>query len=529
MKAADVLVRCLENEGVEFIFGIVGKETLELANSLSKSEQIQFIGVRHEQGAAFMADVYGRLSGKAGICLSTLGPGATNLLTGVASAQLDHSPLVALIGQADIQRQHGESHQYLDIPKLFEPATKWSTQIESPQTLPTIVRKAFKLATLEKPGSVVLVLPENIAPQEISTPPLEVNPLPGNTPAVEEIEAANLLLTKHLKPFILIGNGVVRQDAIKELRTFINHLEAPASHSFMAKGVLEKEHPQNYFTFGFNEKDEVLSGIQEADLLITIGLDFVEKLPNHWNKKKLPVLHIDTLPAETNEYYPAKIELAGNIKKTLQLLNQSGLPKKSWEPSGNLKGHITEAYQLNEYQRGPNDQQMTIGHVLQCIESLSPDDTILISDVGAHKVSIARTYQPKMPNRVIISNGLATMGIAIPGCIGAKLACPDSTVIAITGDGGALMNFAEIETAARLGLSFIILVINDSMLKLEDEQMKKKFGESFGVSFQNPDFAKLAASFGIHSKKVTTMKELEDSLEESLSSREGITLIELLM
>ncbi|WP_144548251.1 acetolactate synthase large subunit [Bacillus sp. X1(2014)] len=525
MKVSDVVVHCLENEGVEYVFGIVGTEVLDVADSLSKSTQIQYVNVRHEQGAAFMADVYGRLSNKVGVCLSTLGPGATNLITGMASAQLDHSPLVAIIGQAGVERHHRESHQYMDLVKMFEPATKWSTQINESQTVPEKIRKAFRMAKMEKPGSVAITLPENFSSQMIAGSPLPVTSLPESVPFQESIEAACTLIKKHTKPFVIVGNGVNRQEAVPELLTFVESLQSPVTHSFMAKGVLAKEHPLNYYTLGFKENDEVLTGLKEADLLIVIGFDFVEKLPKDWNEKKLPVLHIDALPAEINDYYPVEIELVGNLKKTLQLLNQSGLSTKSWSPSGGLKDQIKAAYQINQLVSGT--LHLTIENVLHCVESHTTEDTIVISDVGAHKVSIARIYQPKKPNRLIISNGLAAMGIAIPGAIGAKLACPNDPVICITGDGGALMNFAEIETAKRLGLSFIIIVLNDSMLKLEVSQMNKKFGDNYGVTFQNPDFVRLAASFGINGMRASTLDEFENIFNEALQSVGEIFLIEV--
>ncbi|MFL6555292.1 MAG: thiamine pyrophosphate-binding protein, partial [Bacillus sp. (in: firmicutes)] len=350
MKVTDVLVHCLENEGVEYVFGIVGTESLDLANSLSKSTQIQYVNVRHEQGAAFMADVYGRLSKKVGVCLLTLGPGATNLLTGIASAKLDHSPIVALIGQAGMERHHRESHQYIDIVNMFSPATKWSTQINDSQTVPAVIRKAFRIAKMEKPGSVAVTLPNNFVTQMIPGKPLPVTSLPECVPVNKAIESAITMVKKHLKPFIIIGNGVIRQEAVPELLTFIDTLQSPVTHSFMAKGVLAKDHPLNFFTFGFKENDAVLPGLNEADLLIVIGFDFVEKLPNDWNQKKLPVLHIDTLPSEINEYYPAEVELVGSIKKTLQLLNQSVLPTKSWVPTGGLKEQIKKAFQIDQTQ-----------------------------------------------------------------------------------------------------------------------------------------------------------------------------------
>jgi acetolactate synthase-1/2/3 large subunit len=527
MKVTDVVVQCLENEGVEYVFGIVGSETVDLADSLSKSKQIQFVNVRHEQGAAFMADVYARLSQKVGVCFSTLGPGATNLVTGIANAKLDHSPVVALLGQADIERHHDESHQYLDLVKLFEPVTKWSTEIKSPETVPMVIRKAFKIAKVEKPGTVAITLPENFAAQMISKAPLPVTPLPESVPLPETIKAACDLIKNHRKPFVLVGNGVIRQEAVPELQNFINALQSPVTQSFMSKGILEKGHPLNFFTFGYKENDEVLAGIKEADLLIVIGLDFVETLPKHWNQNKLPVLHIDPLPAEINEFYPVKIELVGNIKKTLQLLNHSDVPSRSWLPSGDLKKQIISAYKMDGTQDESNLLPLTIENILHSIEKLSTENTIILSDVGAHKVSVTKTFQPKKANRLIISNGLASMGIAIPGSIGAKLACPNDPVICMTGDGGALMNFAEIETAKRLGLAFIIIVLNDKMLKLEVQQMNKKFGTNYGVTFQNPDFVGLANSYGIKGKRANSMDEFENIFKESLQSLKEMILIEV--
>jgi acetolactate synthase-1/2/3 large subunit len=253
----------------------------------------------------------------------------------------------------------------------------------------------------------------------------------------------------------------------------------------------------------------------------------VEQLPQHWNDKRIPVLHIDSLPAEINEYYPVAIECVGNIQKTLQLLNQMGLPAKSWAPYGNLKEKIISTNQINDSKAKTSNPPFTIEGILHCIEDFTSENTIVISDVGAHKVSIARTYQPKKPNRLIISNGLASMGIAIPGSIGAKLACPNDPVICISGDGGALMNFAEIETAKRLGLSFIIIVINDSMLKLEVQQMTKMFGESYGLNFHNPDFVQLAASFGIKGMRAENLNEFETNLKEALQTLNEFVLIEV--
>lgn len=522
MKATDVLVRCLENEGVEYIFGVMGKETLDLVDSLSRSKKIQFVNTRHEQGAAFMADVYARLSHKAGVCTSTLGPGATNLLTGIASATLDFSPVVALIGQAGFERQHKESHQYLDLVKIFEPAAKWSIQIKDSLTLAEVVHKAFRTAKMEKPGAVIVELPENLAAQEISDDAITIIPAPTLMTVDEEIIPAVDQINNSQRPFIIVGNGVIRAKAVTEVNAFIDCLQAPVTHSMKAKGILPKDNPFNYFTFGFSEKDEVLPGIEKADLLIVIGYDFVERLPKEWNKKKVPVIHVNATSAEPDEYYPLKSELIGDVKRVMQAMIDLKIIPKPWEPSGNLREKIKQSYHIY----GGGKSSLSITSILQAIEKRPCGNTIVLSDVGSHKISIAKTYQPKKPNKVIISNGLASMGIAIPGAIGAKLACPADPVICITGDGGALMNFAEIETAVRLGLAFVIIVLNDSKLKLEEQMMMQKLGNDYGTAFGNPDFVRLAESFGIRGERPASINEFEDILDKALTKNE-FTLIEI--
>jgi acetolactate synthase I/II/III large subunit len=526
MKATDLLVQCLENEGVEYVFGIMGKETLDLMDSLSKSEKIQFINVRHEQGAAFMADVYGRLSKKVGVCLATLGPGATNLLTGIASANLDHSPVVAITGQAGMERQHPESHQYLDNVKIFEPATKWSVQVKESQSIAKIIRKAFRVATMEKPGAVLIDLPENLASQMVSNQPLPVVPVPKSIPVSQEVEAALGLIRQCQKPLIIVGNGVIRQDAAREFLAFVEKLQSPVIHSFMAKGVMPKDHPLNFFTFGFSKDDEALPLIEQSDLLIVVGYDFIEKLPKEWNTKKHPIVHIDALPAEMDEYYPVKAELVGDITQTFKAIHNQDIPTKKWSPMGNVKEKMKQTYGIDS---DTKSQTLTIENILKLMEKVTTEETILISDVGAHKISIAKTYQPKQENTLIISNGLASMGIALPGAIGAKLACPTAPVICLTGDGGALMNISELETAKRLGLSLIIIVLNNSTLKLEEQMMKEKFGNSFGADFGNPDFVRLAESFGVKGVRPQTLDDFEKILLDAINSTSEITLIDVPM
>ncbi|WP_335518907.1 acetolactate synthase large subunit [Neobacillus drentensis] len=527
MRASDLVVSCLENEGVEYVFGIIGKEVIDLGDSLSASEKITYIPVRHEQGAAFMSDVYGRISGKPGVCLATLGPGAANLLTGIVSANLDHSPVIALTGQKGLDQQHKNAHQYIDIQKVFEPVTKWSIQIKAKNTIPEIIRKSFRMAIEEKPGAVVIEFPENIAAENVITNPLAVTRLPKSVPAFEAFKLTAQVLNQSARPFIIVGNGVIRQDAVLEVQSFIEQLGSPIATSFMAKGILPKDHPQNFYTFGFMEKDYVLRGFEEADLLIVIGFDIVEKLPSEWNKKKVPVIHIAATAADVDGYYPVHAELVGNLKETLPLFLANSLKAKSWQPSGGLKSRIEESYSIVE--KANTDSTLTIETLLHVLERVQTKQTIVISDVGSHKVTIARTYQPKHAKQLIISNGFASMGISIPGAIGAKLAAPEKTVICVTGDGGALMNFSELETAKRLGLSFVIILLNDSMLKLEVDTMKKEFGESFGATFTNPDFVQLAESYGARGMKATNVEEFEAMLTEAINCQGEIVLIDTIV
>ncbi|MCR2821219.1 acetolactate synthase large subunit [Lederbergia panacisoli] len=522
MKAADTLVHCLENEGVEYIFGIVGKETLDFIDSLSKSKQITFIPVRHEQGAAFMASAYGKFSSKTGVCMSTLGPGATNLMTGIASSFLDYSPVVAITGQTGLNKENKPSHQFINIVKMFDPITKLAVEILDNLSIQEIIRNAFRISQMEKPGPAILVVPENLAMEPAPPKIIPVLPMPCNQPDHLSITKAYYILNESKKPFVVVGSGVIRQEGVKELIKFSERLQAPVTHSFTAKGILPKENPFNYFAFGFEENDLVLSGIDEADLLIVIGFDFVERLPKEWNRNKIPVLHIDAHPAHVDEFYPVTSELIGNIPMTLQEMNSLPISSKNWTPSGNLKTSIEQTYQITYNEKNLSQLPLTTENILHVIEKVSTDQTILISDVGAHKIAVARTYQPKQAGDILISNGFASMGIAIPSSIGAKLARPNDSIICIMGDGGALMNFAEIETARRLGLSFIMIVLNDYVLELEKQMMNKKFGNSFGVNFGNPDFVQLATSFGVKGVRPQTLNEFEKLLKSALSSEELI-------
>jgi acetolactate synthase-1/2/3 large subunit len=521
VKASDLFIKCLENEGVEYIFGVPGEENTDMIDSMIDSK-IEFIVVHHEQAAAFMADVYGRLTGKPGVCLGTLGPGATNLLTGVGDAYLDRSPLVVITGQAELERIHKESHQYVDIIGMYKEVTKWNQQIRVPHTIPEIVRKAFKTAVLEKPGATHIELPEDIAMMKTEGEPLPINPLPRTVPADEEIRQAAEAINQAKKPIILAGNGVMRQRAWDALLQFTETANIPVVNTFMAKGVLPSEHPLTLYTVGLQAKDYVLCGFDVADLIITIGYDFVEYLPKYWNDEVMnKVVHIDSQPAEIDAYYPLQVELVGDIGLTLQKLTNQVKKKDLWPEVGQLRKRIVEELHASDNTSG---SPIIPQRIIADIKKAEKGEAIVISDVGAHKLWVARMYQPDKPNHTIISNGFASMGIAIPGAMAAKIAYPEKPVVAVTGDGGFLMNGVELATAKRLGLAFVIVIFHDSKYGLIEWKQLNKFERTHAIEFTTPDFIQFAQSFGVSARKITHSDELLPALQEALASNEIVLL-----
>jgi acetolactate synthase-1/2/3 large subunit len=514
MDTAELLVQCLENEGVEYIFGVPGEENLQVLQALKKSS-IQFITTRHEQGAAFMADVYGRLTGKAGVCLSTLGPGATNLMTGVADAQLDRAPLVAITGQVGTDRMHIESHQYLDLVAMFAPVTKWNAQIVRPSITPEIVRKAFKLAQTEKPGAVHIDLPENIAAMAVEGKPLRRDGQEKSYASMQSIQQAAIALSQATNPMVLVGNGAIRARASDALIEFATALNLPVANTFMGKGVLPYQHPLSLWTVGLQQRDYITCGLERADLLVAVGYDLVEYSPKKWNPDgDIPILHINATPAEIDSSYIPRVEVVGDIADSLteilKRVNRQGLP----EPA-NLK--LREEIRA-DYQRYADDVGFPVKPqkiIYDLRQVMGPED-IVISDVGAHKMWIARNYHCDRPNTCLISNGFASMGIAIPGAIAAKLVNPSQRVVAVTGDGGFMMNCQELETARRLGTAFVTLIFNDGGYGLIEWKQHNYYGESAFVHFTNPDFVKLAESMGLKGYRIETAEDLMPTLKEAL-------------
>jgi acetolactate synthase-1/2/3 large subunit len=520
MKVSDLFVKCLENEGVAYVFGVPGEETEDLVFSL-ESSTIRFIPTRHEQGAAFMADVWGRLTGKAGVCLSTLGPGATNLMTGVADAYLDKSPLVAITGQAGLGRIHKESHQYLDVVDMFRPTTKWNSAVPSPDSAPEIVRKAFKIAESEKPGAVHIELSEDIAGLESSRQPLPAIRVRRPDPDTRAIEQAAQLLRQAKKPLIIAGNGAIRKLASTELRAFVARHRVPVVNTFMGQGAISDDSPASLYTIGFGFRDLVMEAVDQADLVMTVGYDLAEYAPDAWNPRldKL-ILHVDFTPAEVDTHYQPAVEVVADISASLRALNaQVRDGEVADDPSwyAPIRRRIQEEIASYDLKEG---EPFTIPGTLNVLREIMGEEDLLISDVGMHKIWIARNFPVNCPNGCLISNGLASMGIALPGGIAAALQNPRRRIVAAMGDGGFLMNSQELETAKRLGVAFVILIFNDNDYGMISWKQRLSRGRATGTRLTNPDFTAYAESFGIRGFCPATLAELRGTLRAAIESRE---------
>jgi acetolactate synthase-1/2/3 large subunit len=513
MTAAELFVQCLEAEDVEFVFGLPGEENLELLDALSRSS-IRFISTRHEQGAAFMADVYGRITGRAGVCLSTLGPGATNLVTGIADAFQDRAPVVAITAQVARSVLHKESHQSIDIVGMFRGITKWNIQVEQPSVIPEVVRKAFKIAQAEKPGPCHIELPRDVAGQEAQGRPLDTERVRRPSPDRPSLARAAELIRDAKSPIILAGNGVIRGGASAELFRFSRATNIPVANTFMSKGVVPWTYDLSLMSIGLQAHDYVSCGFDQADLVLAVGYDFVEYSPKHWNPAgDKTIVHIDVTPSEVDAAYQPAVEVVADIRESLELLGELITVKKQHALAAKLRRYI-----LDDLKRfaASDEMPMPPQRILHDIrEVLGPGD-LVISDVGAHKLWIARMFLALEPNTVIISNGFASMGIALPGAIAAKLIEPERPVVAICGDGGFLMNCQELETAVRLKVNPVIIVFNDNSYGLIRWKQEAEFGKAFGVDVGNPDFVALAKAFGANGYRVDRPADLRPVLAEAL-------------
>ncbi len=518
IKASDLFVECLEAEGIEYIFGVPGEENADFMMSLERSEKIRFVLTRHEQGAAFMAEIYGRLTGNPAVCLGTLGPGATNLITGVADSNMDRAPMLVITGQGASTRLHKESHQAMDVVAMFDPVTKWAGTVWHPNNIPEIVRKAVRLARSEKPGACHIELPEDIAKLETAAAPLEPRRYRRAVADPEMVERAFELLKNAKQPVILAGNGCIRTRASAELRRLCENTGIGVISTFMAKGCVDMDADYCLFTIGLGAKDMVSWAIDEADVVLALGYDLVEYHPRLWNPgDDKHIIHADFLPAEIDWRYHPETELVGDLAATLRRLNELV------EDGGGLAYDLSAQRRVRERMLedfAEHADDATTGSIRpqkvlwDVRKAMGPQD-ILLSDVGAHKMWIARHYHCHEPNTCLIPNGFCSMGFALPGAIAASLVYPERRVLAICGDGGFLMNCQEMETATRLGSNIVVMVWEDGGYGLIEWKQETEFGRHTELGFGNPDWLALAGAFGWSGHRVEHAHDLAGVLEQA--------------
>ena len=516
---AQLLVRCLENEGVKYVFGIPGEENIHFIDALNSSSSIRFILVHHEQSASFMADMYGRVTGKAGVCSATLGPGAINLLLGTADAFTDSVPLIALSAQVGVDREYKETHQFIDLVSMFKPITKWAAQIGIPSSVPAMIRKAFKLAQTERPGACYLAIPQDIEqmPVSIDLQPLLRSEVYDSYPSPSQVLRAARILEQAKSPVMLAGHGAARNNAQDALIRFSKGLHIPVATTFMGKGVFPDNHTNALGTVGFMRHDYVNFGFDMADVLICIGYDMQEFDPARINPNAdKKIIHISRYAAEVDPHYPVSVGIESNISMALdELAKNVNVNSKQWPKAGNCK---IQNLLREELEQGALDDSFPIKPqriVSDTRLALEASDIVLV-DTGALKMWMARLYPTYKPNTCLISNGLSTMAFALPGAIAVKLACPERKVLAASGDGGFLMLGSELETAVREHVPIVVLIWEDQSYGLIKWKMDLEMGHHSSVDFNNPDFVKYVESQGAKGYKITKAADLLPTLKYAL-------------
>ncbi len=522
--AAELIVKCLENEGVSVVFGIPGEENIRFIKALAASD-IRYVLTRHEQGAAFMAEMYGRVTGRAAVVSATLGPGAINLQLGVADATTNSTPMVAISAQVGQDREYKESHQYVDLVSMFAPITQWSAGIPTAHAIPEMVRKAFKVAETERPAAVYLAVPEHLDADTADYP--ELAPLPRNVvradaPAARQVARAVDILRTAQRPVVLAGHGAARSNATDALIQFAEKLGIKVANSFHGKGVMPDDHPNSIGTLGFMRHDYVNFGFDTADVVIAVGYELQEFDPVRINPQAdKKILHIHRFPAEVDAHYSVDVGIIGDISDSLNQLTDAldGRRFDDFEVPGS--GLLDQ-----EFARGQQDSRYPLAPqrvVADIREALGRNDVVLV-DTGATKMWMARLYPTYRRNTCLISNGLSTMGFALPGALGVKLAQPGSKVLSVVGDGAFLMNSQEIETAMREKIPLVVLIWEDGGYGLIQWKMDLELGEHHYVTFGNPDVVKYAESFGAKGYRINSAEELLPTLRAALDD-DGVSLI----
>jgi acetolactate synthase I/II/III large subunit len=511
-----LIVKCLENEGVKYVFGIPGEENIHFIDALNGSS-IRFILVHHEQAASFMADMYGRVTGKAGVCSATLGPGAINLLLGTADAHTDSVPLVAISAQVGLNREYKETHQFVDLVSMFKPVTKWAAEIKIPSAVPEMVRKAFKVAQTERPGSCYLGVPQDLEEMSLSPTvrPLLRSEVYDSAPSPSQVSRAAKVLEGAKSPIVLAGHGAARENAQDALIRFSEHLQVPVATTFMGKGVFPDMHPNALGTVGFMHHDYVNFGFDLADVLVCVGYDLQEFDPVRINPKAdKKIIHISSYAAEVDAHYPVAVGIESNLSMALDELAKSARSKEEVKAENRkivdlLRAELEEGARDDSFpvkpQRIVSDTRLALG-----------DSDIVLVDTGALKMWMARLYPTFKPNTCLISNGLSTMAFALPGAIAVKLAYPERKVLAAAGDGGFLMLGSELETAVREHVPIVVLIWEDQAYGLIKWKMDLELGHHSSVDFQNVNFVTYAESFGAKGYRISNADELLPTLKSAL-------------
>lgn len=524
MKASDLFVKALESEGVEYIFGIPGEENLDFLDSLSRSS-IRLILTRHEQAAGFMAATYGRLTGKAGVCLSTLGPGATNFVTAAAYAQLGGMPMMMITGQKPVKSSKQGQFQIVDIVDMMRPLTKYTQQLVSGDNIPSRVREAFRLAQEEKPGAVHLELPEDIAAEETNEPVLAESH--ARRPIAEEkaIRTAVERIQNAKNPLLIIGAGANRKRTCNMLRTFVDRFGIPFVTTQMGKGVVDERGPLFLGNATLSAGDFVHRAIESADLIINVGHDVVEKPPFFMSHGGVDVIHVNFLSAAVDPVYFPQIEVVGDIANSIWQINEQMQKQDHWDFSRLMTVREAVEVQLAE---GADDGRFPVypQRLVADVREATEGEGIIALDNGVYKIWFARNYKAHAPNSVLLDNALATMGAGLPSAMAAKMVHPDRMVTSICGDGGFMMNSQELETAVRLELHIVVLILRDNaygMIKWKQANMGLT---DFGLDYDNPDFVKYAEAYGAHGHRVTSADELLQMLKKCHASP-GVHVIEV--
>ena len=524
MKASDLFVNALEAEGVEYIFGIPGEENLDLLNSLRNSK-IQLILTRHEQAAGFMAATYGRLTGRAGVCLSTLGPGATNFVTAAAYGQLGALPMLMITGQKPIKSSKQGKFQIVDVVEMMKPLTKYTQQIVGGDNIPSRVHEAFRLAEEERPGATHLELPEDIARDETDADLLPTRHVRRPIAEQKSIHQAVEALQKAKHPLLLIGAGANRKQTAKMLRDFVDEFQIPFFSTQMGKGVLDERDPLFLGNAALSDGDFLHRAIAHSDLILNVGHDVVEKPPffMHVNDGRT-VIHVNFRTAEVDPVYFPQVEVVGDIANSVWQITQALTAQEQWDFKYFLQ--IRERVE-DHLLEGADDPRFPIypQRLVADIRKVMPDDGIIALDNGVYKIWFARNYRAHLSNTVLLDNALATMGAGLPSALAAQVVFPERRVMAICGDGGFLMNSAEMETAVRLKLHLIVLILRDNAYGMIKWKQSNMGFPNWGLDFGNPDFVKYAQSYGAHGHRVASAEGLAPLLERCFQAG-GVHLVE---